>query len=43
MTEKKATGLTKGLAAIGSSALFALRVIKDAFRRLSNCLMCGWS
>ena len=32
MTEKKATGLTKGLAAIGSSALFTVRVIKDAFR-----------
>jgi phospholipid/cholesterol/gamma-HCH transport system permease protein len=32
MSEKKATGLTKGLEAIGNAALFTLRVIKDAFR-----------
>ena len=32
MSEKKATGLTKGLEAIGNAALFTLRVIRDAFR-----------
>ena len=32
MPEKKATGLTKGLEAIGNIALFTLRVIRDAFR-----------
>src|ERR1035438_1704796 len=32
MSKKKATGLTKGLEAIGNIALFTLRVIRDAFR-----------
>jgi phospholipid/cholesterol/gamma-HCH transport system permease protein len=32
MSKKKATGLTKGLEAIGRAALFTLRVVKGAFR-----------